>query len=138
MQQTAFLVILGYFLPFHPSNNPENQNSAKMKKNSRRYCHFTHEYHKWKSYDVSFLRYGAFWPFYPPPPLLNNPGNQNLKNWKKIIWYMVLEISTATDRIFLSSWAIFCPFTPIAVWKLKYQKKWKKSLDISSFHTSVP
>ena len=27
-----FFVILGYFLPFYPSNNPENQNFEKMKK----------------------------------------------------------------------------------------------------------
>ena len=31
-QQTEFLVILYYFLPFYPLNNPENQNFVKMKK----------------------------------------------------------------------------------------------------------
>ena len=29
-RQTEFFVILGYFLPFYPSNNPENQNFEKM------------------------------------------------------------------------------------------------------------
>ena len=30
----------------------------------------------------------------------------------KIIWCMVPETWSSTDRIFWSSWAIFCPFTP--------------------------
>ena len=29
-----YFVILGHFLPFYPSNNPENQNFEKMKKTS--------------------------------------------------------------------------------------------------------
>ena len=46
-------------------NNPKNQNFEKMKekkkqkKNVWRYYHFTHVHHKWQSYDVWFLRYGA-------------------------------------------------------------------------------
>ena len=32
-QQTQFLVILGHFLPFHPSDQLENQNFEKLKKN---------------------------------------------------------------------------------------------------------
>ena len=32
-RQTGFFVILGYFLPFYPPNNPENQTFEKMKKN---------------------------------------------------------------------------------------------------------
>ena len=30
------------FFPFYPSNNPENQNFEKMKKNTWRYYHFLH------------------------------------------------------------------------------------------------
>ena len=30
-RQKEFFVVLGYFLPFNPSNNPENQNFEKMK-----------------------------------------------------------------------------------------------------------
>ena len=89
-------------------------------------------YHKWQSYDVWFLRYGVwqteffvildhFLPFYPP----NNPKNQNFEKMKKIlqillfytsvpqmtmIWYMVPEIWSVMDRIFLSFWTIFWPF----------------------------
>ena len=90
-------------------------------------------YHIWQSYNVWFLRYGAwqtevfvildhFFPFY----LLNNLKNQNLKKWKKrleissfynsvpkimIICYTVPEIWCVTDVVFyFSLWAIFCPF----------------------------
>ena len=31
-RQTGFFVILGYFLPFYPPNNPENQSFEKWKK----------------------------------------------------------------------------------------------------------
>ena len=51
-------VILGHFLPFQSPDNPENQN-FKIEKNTWRYYHFTHLHHKWQSYDVWFLRYGA-------------------------------------------------------------------------------
>ena len=46
-------------------------------------------------------------------------------------------IWSATDRFFLSSWAIFCPFTPLTAQIIKISKM-KKSLEISSFYTSVP
>ena len=32
MQRTEFFVIFGHFLPFHPPNNPKNQNFEKIKK----------------------------------------------------------------------------------------------------------
>ena len=46
-----------HFLPFDPPVNPKNQNFEKIKKNNWRYYHFTLLYHKWRSYDVWFLRY---------------------------------------------------------------------------------
>ena len=80
----------GPFLYFYPSNNPENQHFEKNENCIWRCHHFTHVHHKWKSYDVLFLRYGAwqtelfpisdyFLPFYPP----NNPENQNFEKMKK-------------------------------------------------------
>ena len=54
----------------------------------------------------------------------------------KIIWCMVPEIWSSTDAIFLPSWAIFCPFTPLTPWKMKLSKM-KKVLEISSFYASV-
>ena len=76
VQRTKFFVILVHFLSFDPPNYPKNQNFEKTKK-SWRYYHFTLVYHKWRSYDVWFLRYqaqqqseffvilGCFCPFTP-------------------------------------------------------------------------
>ena len=35
LRQTEFFIILGHFLPFYPTNNPHNQNFAKLKKTPR-------------------------------------------------------------------------------------------------------
>ena len=54
---------------------------------------------------------------------------------------MVPEIRSATDRTFLPSGAIFCPFTSLVASKIqisKKKKKKKRSLVMSSFYTSVP
>ena len=57
----------------------------------------------------------------------------------KFIWCMVLEIWHACARQnFFSFWTIFCSFTPLTMQKIKILKKWKKRLEISSFHTSAP
>ena len=45
----------------------------------------------------------------------------------KIIWCMIPEIWSAPNRFFLSSWAIFCPLTPVTVQKMKIEKNWKKN-----------
>ena len=54
----------------------------------------------------------------------------------QIIWCMIPEIWSSTDRIFSSSWVIFYPFSPLTPWKMKISKI-KKALEISSFYTSV-
>ena len=66
---------------------------------------------------------GHFLPFYPR----KNPKNQNFEKWKNlletssfytcvpkitIIWCMVPEIWSATDRIFCHNGPIFCPPSP--------------------------
>ena len=58
VQQTEIFVILGHSLSFQLPENLENQN-LKIEKNTWRYYHSTHLHHKWQSYDVWFLRYGA-------------------------------------------------------------------------------
>ena len=115
-------------------------------KNSRRYYPFTHVHHKSRSYDVWFLRYkvqrtkffvilGHFLPFDPP-----NPNNCQILSFytcvpqTTITWCMVPEISSTTDN-FLSFWAIFCPFTPVIIQKIKILKKIKKCLEILSLYT---
>ena len=46
----------------------------------------------------------------------------------------------ACDRCncYFSFWAIFCPFTPLRDWKIKFPKKWKNCLEISSLYTCIP
>ena len=60
VRQTEIFVILGYFLPFQPPDNLENQNFKIEKKNTWRHYHFTYLNHKWKSHDIWFLIYGAW------------------------------------------------------------------------------
>ena len=74
----------GPFFALLPPYGPRKSKFWKNEKNTWRYYHFTHVYHKWQSYDVWFLSYWAqqteffvildyFLHFYPP----NNPKNQN-------------------------------------------------------------
>ena len=55
----------------------------------------------------------------------------------KIIWYMVHEIWSSTDRSFLSHWAIFCLFTPVTPWKMKISKMKKNPGDIIILHKCI-
>ena len=132
----------------------------KNEKTAWRYYHFIHVYHKWQSYDVWFLRYGAwqtffvildnFLHFYPP----NNPKNQNFVKMKEspgdiIPLYMCTinenhmmygswDMECVTDRIFVSFRTVFCTFTTLTTQKIKILKNWKKHLEISSFYASAP
>ena len=52
--------------------------------------------------------------------------------------YNVWFLRYGLQQFFLSFWTIFCLFTPLTTQKIKILKKWKKkSLEISSFYTSV-
>ena len=71
-----------FFALLPPPLTTQKIKLLKNEKQSWRYYHFTHAYHKWKSYDVWFLRYGVwqtefflilehflhFYPSSPPPP----------------------------------------------------------------------
>ena len=104
-------------------------------------------YHKWRSYNVWFLRYwaqqagffvilGYFLPFYSP----NNPENKNLEKMKKapedvIILHMstinenhicmIPEMWSTTDR-FSSHFGSFYTPHPLTTQRIKILKKWKK------------
>ena len=55
---TQFFVILGHFFPFTPLTTWKIKILKKWKeKKSWKFYPFTHVYHKWKSYDVWFLKY---------------------------------------------------------------------------------
>ena len=72
--QTEIFVILDHFLPFYsPPLTIHKIKILKKWKNSSRYYHFTHVWHKWQSYDVWFLQHGAqktkflsFWAIFCP------------------------------------------------------------------------
>ena len=74
---SEFFVILDYFLPFYPPNNPENQNFEKMKKSlgyiiilqmsTINVNHMIND--SWDmEYDRIFSHFGPFFAFLPPPP----------------------------------------------------------------------
>ena len=54
-----------------------------------------------------------------------------------IIWCMVHEISSMTDRIFLTFCAILCPFAPLTSWKIKNEKKKKKKKNAWRYHFTL-
>ena len=119
--------------------------------NSKRFKfeHFTCNKQKPQSYEVQFLRYRvrqnflSCWVIFCPLTLLTT---QKIKIWKKlkkktleilsfytcapqmtIIWYMVPQTLSATDRIFCHFGLFFCPFTLLAAQKIKMSKKKKKN-----------
>ena len=103
----------------------------KKWKNTRRYYHLTQVYHKQQSYDVWFLRYGAwqtkclvildyFLHFYPSNNIildrslsfysLNNPKNQNFEKMKTAPRdTIILHKCTINDNhILYCSWDMKC------------------------------
>ena len=130
-------VIFGYFLPFYLPNNRENQNFGKMKKNPGaiiilNMITINENHMMYDSLDMEhdrqffFLILDHFLPFYTPVPP-NNPENQNFEKLKKATGdIIILHKCTINNNhmiygsygmwsapdFFLSSWAIFCPFTP--------------------------
>ena len=130
----------GHFLPFYPSNNPESQNSKKMKKTPgdiiiSQLC-TTNDHHDTMVPEI--------WSFTYP---LTTPKIKILRNWKKKNWIYyhfthayhkqkscdVWFLRHGVSQNYLSFWVTFCPFTPLTTRKIKILKKWKKHLEISSF-----
>ena len=139
---------------------PWKLNFGKNVKNTWRYYLFTEVYHKWRSYDICFLRYtvwrtafcvvwGHFLLFDPP----NNPKNRNLDQMKKARrydhfalvchkwrWYGVwfLRYGARRTECFVNM-DYFLPFYPTKnPRKSKFWKNEEQRLEISSFYTSVP
>ena len=121
----------------------------KKWRNTWRYHHFTLVYHKWRLYDVWFLRYGArnteflsfraiFCPFNPP----NKTENQNFgKNEKKVDGDIIIlhQSNKNHDHMLYCSWDMvrdgcnyffifgyFLPFYPLNSPKNQNLKKMKK------------
>ena len=127
--------IFWYFGPFFALSAPWQHGKSKFWKTERntwRYYHFTHAYHKW----------------------LTCPKNKNSEKMKKISRHIIFlqKCTKNHDHMLYCSWdmardgcncyflfwAIFCPFTPLTAQKIKISKKWKEHLEISSFYTCVP
>ena len=105
------------------------------------------------SENKGFLKYRLRHHNLPSYPAITTQKIKILKKWKNcpeilplqthvpkmtVTWCIVPEISSATDKLFLSFWTVFCTFTPLTTWKNKILKKWKKLLEILLFYTSVP
>ena len=133
--------------------------SKKKKKMPGDIILYIYVYHKWQSYDVWYLRYGAlqtelfvnldrFLPFYPPM----DPENQNFEKMKKkktLEYIIILPMCTINDsrmmygsgdmecngQNFLSFWTIFCFFYPPNNPKnQKFEKMKKMPADIIILH----
>ena len=115
-----YFVILDHFLSFCSPNNLKNQNFDKNEKTTWRYYHFTYVYHKWQSYDVWFLRHGA------------------QQTEMTIIWCMVPEMWSATDRIFFHFEPFFALLPTNKSENQNFEKMKKKHLAILSFYTCGP
>ena len=82
MRQTIFFVILGHFLPFYLTNNPNNQNLEKKKKQLEKLSFYTCVPQMicmvpevWSLTDRIFCHYGAVFALLPP--------SQNKQKFKK-------------------------------------------------------
>ena len=133
-----------FLTPCPPTTHKTKFKKKKKKKTSRDVIILNLRNKKARSYDVCLFSYGVFAQtifchFRPVFAFLPHYWPQKLKFGKnvkkhldilsfytcvpliKILWCLVPEIWNSTDRIFLSSWAFFCLFTPLTPWKWKYQ-----------------
>ena len=102
----------------------------------------------WSTTDIIFSHFGPIFVLLPPiiPDYWKNEKNLWRYHHFTLVYhkwqsYDILLLRYQVDRqIFLSFWAIFCPFTPLTTPKIRFWKKWKKKkcLEISSFYTSAP
>ena len=86
--RTVFFVILDYFLPFYPPNNPKNQNFQKLKKAPGdaiilHRCTINDNYMMYGSWDTECDGQNilSFWTMFCP---FNNPKNPNFEKLKKV------------------------------------------------------
>ena len=147
---------MGYFLHFHPSKSPKNQNFWKNEKSPGnivilQMCTKNYDQMMYGSWGMvcdrcnCYFSFGAiFCPFtfltaqkikilkkmknIPGDIIILHMCNKNYDQMMDGFWDMVL--GGCNYFIF---WAIFCAFIPLTARKIKILKKWKKRLEISSF-----
>ena len=125
----------GLLFALLPLYEPRKSKYSKKWKSTWRYYHFTNindSHMMYGSSDMECYRQNflSFWTVRCSFTPITTQKKKILKKWKncleilsfytgltemRIIWCMVLEITSTADRIFLWFWTIFCPFTPI--WK---------------------
>ena len=126
------------FFAFSARDDPENQNFEKLKNITGdiiilHMCTINNNHMMYVSWDMEHERkFLSFWTVFAllPP---NNPENQNFeKRKKKPGDIIILQMCTINHNMecdkqdFLSFLAIFCPFTPLTLRKIKILKKRKK------------
>ena len=112
-----------------PLHQPRKLKFNKNEKKSSRYYHFTHGYHKWKSYvwflrsttDTFFSHFGPFFALLSPPPALKTQRTKILQKCKEkmLADIIILHKWTINDNHMISggSWDMkhnrfFCHFGP--------------------------
>ena len=133
----------GPFLPFYPLTT-QKAKFWKNEKNCLRYYHFTYVYYKWQSYDKWFLKDVAQHTQFSVILDYFFPFKNEIKDLKisfytcvlkmmygMIIWCMVPEMWSMTERIFWHYGPIFALLPPLTTRKIKILKNWKKDLAIS-------
>ena len=114
------------------------------------YIHTMHDFWDLRHDKHNFLStWGTVFCSYTP----NQPKKSNFEKLKKATRDIIILHPCPINDIhmmygfwdmkhdkqnFLSVWTVFSPFTPLTTKKIKILKNWKKTLEISSFYTSVP
>ena len=119
-----FLSFWNIFCPFIPPNNLKNQN-LKNKKTPRdiilHMCTINDNHMIYGSSDIE-LEILSFYTCVP---------------WMIIIWCMIPDIWSATDRIFLSFWTTFCLFIILMTQEIKILKNKKTPGEIIILHKCI-
>ena len=90
-QQNESFVVLGYFLPFHPINNPKNKNFKKWKKTTGDIiillkCTINDNHMMYGSWDIKHNKQNfflSFWAIFSPLTSLTTQKMKILKKMKK-------------------------------------------------------
>ena len=83
--------------------------------------------------DFSFFKTSKKWKKKPGDIIILQKSTINDSHKIYGSWYM-----KCNRHFFLAFCAISCPFTSITAQKMKIWRKWKRTLEILSFNTSVP